>query len=436
MTDWDEHTPVGNQYNLDDFQDGDPSPSGSEDCESDEVDEDPLPSIPEPGPAFRVDPKAVPSDKKLTTGYVRTSTLSQNRYGASLARQKSALREAIEDDEDAVMLTDIICDAGESGFNLDRSGIKTVFELASKGYLDELRVTKLDRIGRNAPETLHFIYLLQKEMNLNIVTANGDIDITNSIVDLLQTTLEMLMADFATERRVAASIKGQISQFENRNWYIFNNSAPLGYKPTDPSGVNVGSGPKSKSSWIEVDESEEEIVVYIFEQFVKTESYTETADRANRKYSDVDYDITRQQVKRIVQRDVYIGKPSHDLDTERVDDTRAKVVDSSLQIIDEETHDRAQELVRENKEQYSSNSDHSTPLDFLEHVAFKDVKEAFPNVEIACPDCGETELNHNGRRQAGEYDAFNLLCQSCGRQFKWPKKDQTKYFDDDRRGGT
>ena len=85
-------------------------------------------------------------------GYVRVSTEDQAREGVSLENQKAKIKTYCELKD--LDLIEIIEDAGISGKNLNRPGVKKVLELAKKKEVDAVVVYKLDRMFRSTVDAL------------------------------------------------------------------------------------------------------------------------------------------------------------------------------------------------------------------------------------------------------------------------------------------
>ena len=376
-------------------------------------DSNPKPKIPEVNSKnLLVNPDELPDHVDASLIYGRVSTNDQYENGKSLDRQVEKGREGVDGDEDAVLVHEPITDDGKTGTNFRRNGIKKVFDLASRGLVDRLYVTKLNRIGRCAPETLYFVYKLQNDLDVSIVMEHDHIDISTNLNDLLMATMSILGGHFSVEQRVTSSIESQISQFENdKDWWVFHNQVPLGYQ-------------EAEDDWIEVTEREAQIVRELFEYFIDKESYTKTAEYISRKYGADGYEMTRYRVKRILTRDVYIGKPSKTLDTDRVEDNEIGVDDPSLKIVAEKTFEAAQKIIEANKERYSSSEGRHDPLDFVQIVGVDTMLTTFADLELHCPECASTNLQKNGGRETSEVEVHNYQCKDCGRQMKWPNQSQ------------
>jgi DNA invertase Pin-like site-specific DNA recombinase len=90
---------------------------------------------------------AAASERLRALGYVRVSTDEQAGSGAGLIAQRAAIEaEAARRDWE---LLDIVEDAGFSGRDLRRPGIRTVLELLRSGRAAALIVAKVDRLSRS-----------------------------------------------------------------------------------------------------------------------------------------------------------------------------------------------------------------------------------------------------------------------------------------------
>jgi DNA invertase Pin-like site-specific DNA recombinase len=93
-------------------------------------------------------------------GYVRVSTEEQAREGISLENQKAKIQAycKLHDFE----LDDIIEDAGKSGKDLNREGVKAIIQRIKERGIDAVIVYKLDRLSRRVLDTLNLIELMKK----------------------------------------------------------------------------------------------------------------------------------------------------------------------------------------------------------------------------------------------------------------------------------
>jgi DNA invertase Pin-like site-specific DNA recombinase len=96
------------------------------------------------------------SDQIQAVEYARVSTSEQAISGLGLAAQEGTIRS--ECVRRGWQLVDVVLDAGESGKNLDRPGLRHALELVANRGATVLVAAKLDRISRSV---LDFVALLE-----------------------------------------------------------------------------------------------------------------------------------------------------------------------------------------------------------------------------------------------------------------------------------
>ncbi len=94
-------------------------------------------------------------------GYVRVSTDEQAREGISLDNQRAKIESycSLHDLE----LIGIIEDAGKSGKDLNREGIRSLLDRIKSHQIDAVVVYKLDRLSRRVKDTLTLMDLVEKK---------------------------------------------------------------------------------------------------------------------------------------------------------------------------------------------------------------------------------------------------------------------------------
>ena len=88
-------------------------------------------------------------------GYVRVSTEEQSSKGCSLEAQQEMIERYC--DLYSIELQETVIDAGESGKNLCRPGLKMALEMLSSGTVDGMVITKLDRLTRSVRDWARLI---------------------------------------------------------------------------------------------------------------------------------------------------------------------------------------------------------------------------------------------------------------------------------------
>lgn len=318
---------------------------------------------------------------------------------------------------------DPIVDQAKTGTNFDRDGIQEVFEIAKRKNVDYLLVEKVDRIGRSAPETLYFIYILQSKCDVMLLTPAGERDI-NKVEGLMQTTLLSLMAEVQNDIRTAKAKKERIRGFlQKKNWKCRSPIVPLGYNETD-------------DGWLEVNPEEKQIARDVFKIFVECENYAQTERRIQEKYGTEA--LKDHRVKTLLQYSVYIGKPK--LPEEWITETTFdnELEDQNLHLlreggrndnVSEETFHQAQEIVKEKQETHSSDESSLDLLDFIEEFSLFAVVEGSESATLL-HHCGEP-LVKDGQRDLRGRKVHRYRCHECEEAEdpesyyrQWPRQDE------------
>lgn len=341
--------------------------------------------------------------------YARVSSRRQADEGNSLREQVQNLQR-IAEERGIDLVEDPIRDAGKTGTNFDREGIRHVRSLALQGEIDYVLIDDVDRVGRHAAETIFYLYELRTTCGVTVITAqSGELDVTD-FKDLVAVMLKSLMSQMTNELRARRAQNGRIEEFEQGNWTTYYNTAPLGYRLTE-------------DDWLELDSAEAETVRQLFETFLEVDiqgAYSRTTDRVE------GFSGSSHRLKVILQARVYIGEPG--VDAEHPDTGEPVFVeDSDLEIVDEEVFEQAQEKIERVNERYSSNSNGTQDLhdvdDFVDQFGPVAVDEACEMVRLQCRECGG-DVVKNGQRTLANRRVHNYKCKECGRQRKCPTEDE------------
>ena len=110
-------------------------------------------------------------------GYVRVSTPGQAEKGISLAAQQSRIRAMATLQE--AELTEVIVDAGASGKNLERPGMRRIATLLEKRTVDAVIVARLDRLSRSVADLGRLIALLEKR-GVQLLSVSESLDMSSA----------------------------------------------------------------------------------------------------------------------------------------------------------------------------------------------------------------------------------------------------------------
>jgi DNA invertase Pin-like site-specific DNA recombinase/transposase-like protein len=338
--------------------------------------------------------------------YIRVSSQEQASDGDSLETQREQLMRIAEEKEISLHC-DPISDKAKTGTSFDREGIRRVFREARKEGPSYLLVQDVDRLGRAAAETLYFVYILQEECGVTLITTSGEKDISNTR-GLMETTLLSLMAEITNEVRTRKAKDSSVRNFlEKKNWTSGNPVVPLGYEETE-------------EGWIRKQPDKTEIVEEMFEEFLDCGMYSETQSRITDRHGDV---FDGHRVKTLLQEPAYKGKPQ--LSPDSVGDYEGDLVldEPELQIVDEDTFDEAQQVIQDINEKYSRDNGDGL-LDFIEEFDLFSVVESSPPVKLLCESCRGRMVKNGQRSLSGApLDGHMYKCTECGESRQWPRED-------------
>lgn len=333
--------------------------------------------------------------------------------------------EAIAEDLGIRLPYDPFIDKAETGRNFDREGIQNVFRTAREEDIDYLLIEKVDRIGRNAPQTLYFISVLQRQCGVTLITPNGERDVSE-VEGLMHTTLMSLMAEVQNDLRTTKARSERIRGFlEKQNWKAYMPRVPLGYTETD-------------DGWLAVDPDEKPIVREIFRKFTDCEVYAETRRHIEEKYGTEVLD--GYKIKTVLQQEAYIGRPqipeawiegtSHDETVVEDPDLHLLRPADDDKPVSEATFDEAQAIIERKAQSDDSDEPPHTVSDFIDEFGL------FPTVEVSEPvklihHCGEPMTKAGQVELGGKFDitTHRYVCPACRETEepenyyrKWPKQ--------------
>jgi DNA invertase Pin-like site-specific DNA recombinase len=252
--------------------------------------------------------------------YIRVSSLGQ-KEGYSLETQLDTLK-SVANGHDIDLPFSHIRDEGRTGTNFDREGIEEVLTLAKNGEIDTLLVANLSRIGRKAPETIFFIYILYEYWDVTVVTPNGPRRL-NTSKELMTTVLLALVDHLSSMNRTRQAVQSTIRRFKDGNWSsAYKDNIPFGYRPTE-------------DGWITKVDQMEDVVQDLFDHFLNSGNYTATGEYMSNKYGMDSLEDNSGKVKKLLTRSVYIGKPRMNIKSDKVAEDEVVVDDPALEIVDE-----------------------------------------------------------------------------------------------------
>ena len=160
-------------------------------------------------------PKALgQQDPKICAGYIRVSTLEQADESLSLERQEKAVR----DKGATVLFQDI-----DSGSKDERKALQRLMELARRGEIDEVVVSRIDRLTRSLRQLLDLISEFE-ELNVNLRILDMNINLRTPMGKFMVTLIGMF-AEWETDQ-LSERIKAERRQ--RRQKLVASDSCPFG----------------------------------------------------------------------------------------------------------------------------------------------------------------------------------------------------------------
>ncbi len=200
-----------------------------------------------------------------TIGYIRVSTEEQAREGISLSAQESKIRAYCSIIDTPETDIELIIDAGESGKNLNRPGMKQLIEMIEKKQVSAVVIYKLDRLSRKTIDALNLIEMMDKK-EIAIHSISEKIDTKTPVGKFVIT---ILCAFAQMERELIIERVNMALQEKKRQGKKIGRFCPYGYK-------------EGKDDQLEEISDEQEILSIIMGNKKQGRGYSCIADRLNR----------------------------------------------------------------------------------------------------------------------------------------------------------
>ncbi len=336
-----------------------------------------------------------PAQKKYrTAAYVRLSVEDSGKPGAdTIEGQKNLLLHFIENDK-SLALYGLFCDNGRTGTDFERPEFEKLMEAVKHGEVDCIVVKDLSRFGRNYKETGNYLERIFPFLGVRFIAVNDGFDTLTAergadgyLVPLKNLINEVYSKDISKKSGSALATKQKNGDFIGA-W------APYGYRKCadDPHKL-------------EPDEATAPVVRQIFQWRVDGMSVTRIAKKLNdsgipspsaylyntgvcktEKYNGAIWHI--QAVKIILTRQVYIGNMVQGTKRQSFYENRRQykkpqeewvIVENTHEpIIDRDTFEKVQEIMRQRNEEY---------FEKLGRFSYLETTENILKGLIYCADC-------------------------------------------------
>ena len=372
-----------------------------------------------------------PAQKKYrTAAYVRLSVVDSGKPGAdTIEGQKNLLLHFIENDQ-SLTLYGLFCDNGRTGTDFERPEFEKLMEAVKHGEVDCIVVKDLSRFGRNYKETGNYLERIFPFLGVRFIAVNDGFDTLTAergadgyLVPLKNLINEVYSKDISKKSGSALATKQTNGDFIGA-W------APYGYRKCvdDPHKL-------------EPDEATASVVRQIFQWRAEGMSITRIAKKLNdsgipspsaylyntgvcktEKYNGAIWHI--QAVKIILTRQVYIGHMVQGTKRQSFYENRRQykkpqeewvIVENTHEpIIDRDTFEKVQEIMRQRNEEY---------FEKLGRFSYLETTENILKGLIYCADCKRTlvrykNVSHNKKLW------YTFICQTHSNDItSCPKKN-------------
>lgn len=221
-------------------------------------------------------------------GYARVSTEEQKKFGYSIDAQVDKIKKYCELKE--YQLIDIFIDEGFTASNMKRPRLLDLLNNLDK--LDAIVFTRLDRFSRNVLEANKMLATLQKNNVSMIAIEEEDINTTDAD-GLFMFNLKVSLAE--REIKKTSERIRSVFDYKIKEGQVISGVTALGYKVATVDGIKR----------MVKNEDEEELVLDIFNSFLKHQSIRVVTELINEKYG---IRKSYQVYNHLLKNEIYLGR--------------------------------------------------------------------------------------------------------------------------------
>lgn len=231
-------------------------------------------------------------------GYIRVSTEEQVQHGAGLEIQENELKKYVK--KNKMKLLNIFIDAGVSGANdiTKRKGLNDLLEFVKENKVNQLLITKIDRLARDV-----YIQLwIEKELKIydvEIISINEDNLNGNDYMTKAMRQMVGVFAELEKNRIADRLVRGR--RTKATKGIKASGNCPLGYK--------YKYNEQGKNPVVVIDIEKAEIVKKIFSLYLNNLSLQKISDILNNLniVTERGNMWSKQTIQKILKNDFYIG---------------------------------------------------------------------------------------------------------------------------------
>jgi DNA invertase Pin-like site-specific DNA recombinase len=341
------------------------------------------------------------SPRKRGVIYGRVSTEEQ-RKNYSLPSQIRQLTEKMQRDG-VEQVSDPIREAETSYRDFyARDGLKQLWKLAQEKKIDYVYVFDLDRLGRNAAETPHLMYILKSLYGVVTRTINEEYNFEDPI-DYVLAALRSYVGQMESKKIGERTRRGKLEKFRQGKWV---GPVPFAYM-------------KNPDDVLEKQLELEPIVRDIFSTYVETGSIKDVADYVSGKYSAQIGKFAPDKVRRVLTNPAYKGCPRYaDVD----------ISSPHLTIVPADLYDKADALMNKNAARCKVKTCRK-PRSLLDDLAAEYGLDRVMNIldilKPHCPKCGDRMVGNGSKPVEGLGIRLpNFICPACEYQRTIPSPSE------------
>lgn len=223
--------------------------------------------------------------------YARVSTQEQAVNGYSIDMQVRKNKSYVELFDISYSTLEVFVDDGVSAKNVNRKGLKELFQRVEQGIVKTIIIYKLDRLSRSVVDVYNIISFLT-ENNCNLISVMDNIDLSTANGRLIVGILA-IFAQWEREVIVERTMDG-MAQMVVEGKYPFK-GAPFGCT-------------KDENLHLHINEYEKEILEFIIDQIIGDTPLSVISNELQDKYQ-IDFDV--EKIKRLVKNNWLYGELYH-----------------------------------------------------------------------------------------------------------------------------
>jgi len=333
--------------------------------------------------------------------YARVSSDEQKK-NYSLPSQTRLLTERMERDG-VEQVHDPILDTETSYRDFyAREGLKQLWKLAQEKKIDYVYVYALDRLGRNAAETPHLMYLLKNLYGVITRTISEEYNFEDPI-DYVLAALRSYTGQMESKQIGERTLRGKLEKFRQGKWV---GPVPFGYKKN--ADDVLGKQPEL-----------ELIVRDIFSTYLEKGSINYVADYVSRKYSAQIGKFAPDKLRRVLTNPIYKGFPRYG---------HVDISSPHLTILPADPYDKVQVLMNKKGARCKVKSCRK-PQSFLDELAadhgIDRVMKVLDILKPHCPKCGHEMVGNGSKPEKGlKIRLPNFICPACKYQRTIPSPSE------------